>query len=164
MRSTHINEAVSDTDLGIVKGANMISYDFSGQVVVVTGAARGVGRRVIGFTGVGASVIAADRDAAGLDETIELAGAGATPITADISSVEGAASIIGAAMERFGRLDVCVNNAAVAPHASLLEERVEVWDTVYAVNCRGTFLMTQAAARVLIEQGSVAASSTSRRA
>ena len=50
------------------------------------------------------------------------------------------------------RLDICVNNAAVAPHASLLEERVEVWDTVYAVNCRGTFLMTQAAARVMIEQ------------
>lgn len=133
----------------------MISYDFSGQVVVVTGAARGVGRQiVIGFTSTGASVIAADRDAAGLDETIGLAGGGATPITADISSVEGATSIIGAAMERFGRLDVCVNNAAVAPHASLLEERVEVWDTVYAVNCRGTFLMTQAAARVLIEQGS----------
>jgi len=43
-----------------------------------------------------------------------------------------------------------VNNAAVAPHTSLLEERVEVWVTVYAVNCRGTFLMTQAAARAMI--------------
>lgn len=53
----------------------------------------------------------------------------------------------------FGRLDICVNNAAVAPHASLLDERAEVWDAVYAVNCRGTFLMTQAAARAMIEQG-----------
>lgn len=133
----------------------MISYDFSRQVVVVTGAARGVGRQIaIGFTSAGASVIAADRDAEGLGGTVELAGSGATSITADISAAEGAASIIGAALERFGRLDVCVNNAAVAPHASLLEERVEVWDQVYAVNCRGTFLMTQAAARVLIDQGS----------
>lgn len=51
-----------------------------------------------------------------------------------------------------GRLDFCVNDAAVAPHTALLEERVDVWDTAYAVNCRGTFLMTQA--RVLISQGS----------
>ena len=41
-----------------------------------------------------------------------------------------------------------MNNAAVAPHAALLDERVEVWDTVFAVNCRGTFLMTQAAGRL----------------
>ena len=53
-------------------------------------------------------------------------------------------------MTRWGRLDVCVNNAAVAPHTALLEETAEVWDTVYAVNCRGTFLMTQAAGRAMI--------------
>ena len=80
-------------------------------------------------------------------------GPGVATVVADISDVDGAASIIEAAVERFGRLGNCVNDAAVAPHASLLEERVEVWDRVYAVNCRGTFLMTQAAARVLIEQG-----------
>src|SRR6478736_1117076 len=55
--------------------------------------------------------------------------------------------------ERCRRLDLCVNNAAVAPHATLLDERVEVWDTVYAVNCRGTFLMTQAAAKAMIAGG-----------
>jgi NAD(P)-dependent dehydrogenase (short-subunit alcohol dehydrogenase family) len=43
-----------------------------------------------------------------------------------------------------------VNNAAVAPHTALLEERIEVWDRVYAVNCRGTFLMTQAAGKAMI--------------
>ena len=56
-------------------------------------------------------------------------------------------------MSEFGKLSFCVNNAAVAPHTSLLEETVGVWDTVYAVNCRGTFLMTQRAARVMIDQG-----------
>ena len=54
---------------------------------------------------------------------------------------------------RFGKLDVCVNNAAVAPHATLLEERAEVWDLVHAVNGRGTFLMTQAAAKAMIAGG-----------
>jgi NAD(P)-dependent dehydrogenase (short-subunit alcohol dehydrogenase family) len=71
-------------------------------------------------------------------------------IVADVSSVAGAAAIVGRALDRHGRVDICVNNAAVAPHTALLDERVDVWDTVYAVNCRGTFVMTQAAARAMI--------------
>jgi NAD(P)-dependent dehydrogenase (short-subunit alcohol dehydrogenase family) len=133
-----------------------VSYDFSGQVAIVTGAARGVGRAIVkAFLNTGASVLAADRDETGLSETVRLNdGERLASIAADISTPEGAKRIIEAATQHFGRLDICVNNAAVAPHASLLEERVEVWDTVYGVNCRGTFLMTQAAARVMIPQGS----------
>lgn len=131
-----------------------VRYDFSGQVAIVTGAARGVGRSIVSaFAGAGAQVVAADRDTDGLAETCGSVDGSVTSIVADISTPEGAQSIVDHARTSFGRLDICVNNAAVAPHASLLEERVEVWDTVYAVNCRGTFLMTQAAARLLIEQG-----------
>ena len=133
-----------------------VRYDFSGQVAVVTGAARGVGRSLVrAFVDAGARVVAADRDADGLAETlslVEVSGGSAASVVADISTPDGAQSIVDHARNTFGRLDICVNNAAVAPHASLLEERVEVWDTVYAVNCRGTFLMTQAAARALIAQ------------
>ena len=132
-----------------------ISYDFSGRVIVVTGAARGVGRQIVGdFVSAGGRVLAADRDADGLEETVAPLGDAARALVADISSPEGANHIVDAALSTFGRLDVCVNNAAVAPHAALLDERVEVWDTVFAVNCRGTFLMTQAAGRALIAQGS----------
>jgi NAD(P)-dependent dehydrogenase (short-subunit alcohol dehydrogenase family) len=131
-----------------------VGFDFTGRVAVVTGAARGVGRAIVAaFVAAGAEVVAGDRDAAGLEETAGAHGEAVVAVTADIRTPEGAKAIVAAAPQRFGRLDFCVNNAAVAPHASLLEERVEVWDTVYAVNCRGTFLMTQAAARVLIEQG-----------
>ena len=131
-----------------------VTYDFSDQVAVVTGAARGVGREIVGaLARAGASVVAADRDADGLAETCADLEGRAVAIVGDVSTPEGAAAIIGAATDHFGRLDIVVNNAAVAPHAGLLDERVEVWDTVYAVNCRGTFLMTQAAARVLIAQG-----------
>ncbi len=134
--------------------SSTVRYDFSGQVVIVTGAARGVGRSLVrAFADAGAQVVAADRDPDGLAETCQLAHGSVTSIVADISTADGAQSIVDHARDFFGRLDVCVNNAAVAPHASLLEERVEVWDTVYAVNCRGTFLMTQAAARLLVEQG-----------
>jgi NAD(P)-dependent dehydrogenase (short-subunit alcohol dehydrogenase family) len=131
-----------------------LCYDYTGTVAVVTGAARGVGRATThAFVAAGARVVAADRDADGLAQTCQGLGDAAVPVVADVSTLEGARRIVAAAPERFGRLDFCVNNAAVAPHTALLDERVEVWDTVYAVNCRGTFLMTQAAARVLVAQG-----------
>ena len=130
-------------------------FDFSGQTAIVTGAARGIGRVMVHrFAEAGAAVVAADRDATGLAETC--AGLDETrtvTVTADVSKPDGASRIVDAAGEHFGRLDICVNNAAVAPHAALLEERIEVWDLVYAVNCRGTFLMTQAAARAMIAGG-----------
>lgn len=131
-----------------------VRFDFDGRVAVVTGAARGVGRAIVAaFVAAGAGVVAADRDGEGLAATVAPHGRAAVAVEGDIRTPEGAAAIVAAAPRQFGRLDFCVNDAAVAPHAALLEERAEVWDTVYAVNCRGTFLMTQAAARVLIEQG-----------
>ena len=129
-----------------------VSFDYTGRVVIVTGAARGVGRSLVAaFANAGASVLASDRDADGLAVTCRAYDpAKVQGVTADIRTAEGAATIVSAAADNLGGLDFCVNNAAVAPHAGLLEERAEVWDTVYAVNCRGTFLMTQAAARAMI--------------
>ena len=131
-----------------------VSYDFSAEVAIVTGAARGVGRALVGaFVAAGCRVAAADRDEAGVRETCEPYRDAVRAVTADVSTGEGADAIVGAAVREFGSLSFCVNNAAVAPHASLLEETARVWDTVYAVNCRGTFLMTQRAGRVMIDQG-----------
>ncbi len=131
-----------------------MSLDFTGKAVIITGAARGIGRTMVRtFHDAGAMVLAADRDAEGLAETCEFFEARIASIVADISTPEEARSIVEKCVDEFGRLDICVNNAAVAPHAALLEETVEVWDTVYAVNCRGTFLMTQAAARAMIDGG-----------
>ena len=131
-----------------------IAFDFSGKVAIVTGAARGIGRAMVrAFARAGAKVVAADRDATGLAETCAPHGADVVAVVANVSTPAGANEIVDTAVERFGRLDICVNNAAVAPHTALLEERGEVWDKVYAVNCRGTFLMTQAAARAMIAGG-----------
>lgn len=127
-----------------------MNYDLQDKVVIITGAARGIGRAMVtAFVEQGAKVVTTDRDAAGLAETCapypEV-----VSLAADVSTSEGSAAIVDSAINRFGHLDVCVNNAAVAPHTVLLEERAEVWNTVYAVNCRGTFLMTQAAGRTMI--------------
>jgi NAD(P)-dependent dehydrogenase (short-subunit alcohol dehydrogenase family) len=132
-----------------------VRFDFSGQGVIVTGAARGIGRVMARrFVEAGACVVAADRDEPGLAETCaDLPAERTAAIVADVSTEEGAQRIVETAVQRCGRLDVCVNNAAVAPHTALLEERAEVWDRVFAVNCRGTFLMTQAAARAMIAGG-----------
>jgi NAD(P)-dependent dehydrogenase (short-subunit alcohol dehydrogenase family) len=127
-----------------------MNYELEGKVVIITGAARGVGRAMVRlFVAQGARVLAADRDGQGLAETCAAA-PGAVALVEDVSTPEGAAHIVAAALQQWGRLEVCVNNAAVAPHAALLEESAEVWDRVYAVNCRGTFLMTQAAGRAMI--------------
>ncbi len=132
-----------------------VSFDFSGRVVIVTGAARGVGRAMAEqFNAAGAMLLAADRDAEGLEETCkDLDPERVLSFVGDVSTDEGAQSIVNAAVERFGKLDICVNNAAVAPHASIFDERSEVWDTVYSVNTRGTFLMTRAAAKAMIDAG-----------
>lgn len=132
-----------------------VSFDFSGQVVVVTGAARGIGRVMVQrFVAARAMVVAADREEEGLRATVGDLPAGAVvEIVADVASETGANAIVDAAVNHFGQLNVCVNNAAVAPHTALLEDTAEVWDRVFAVNCRGTFLMTQAAARAMIAGG-----------
>jgi NAD(P)-dependent dehydrogenase (short-subunit alcohol dehydrogenase family) len=131
-----------------------VTYDFSGEVAVVTGAARGVGQALVSsLADCGCQVVAADRDEQGLAQTCAPYPDSVVPVRADVSQPDGATRIIDEAVGRFGRLSICVNNAAVAPHTSLMEETVQVWDTVYAVNCRGTFLMTQRAGQAMIDQG-----------
>lgn len=124
---------------------------FAGKVVVVTGAARGIGRACVErFLQEGASVVAADVDISAL------AGAGGERLEAirtDVSDRAQVDALVAAAVARFGRLDVMVNNAGIAPVVDFMSVTEEVLDAVLSVNLKGAFFGTQAAARQMIAQG-----------
>ncbi|MCC6524807.1 MAG: SDR family NAD(P)-dependent oxidoreductase [Polyangiaceae bacterium] len=137
-----------------------------GKVAVVTGAAGGIGRaEALLFAREGARVVVNDvggaRDGSGASAgaaeavvaEIRATGGDACACAASVATADGAASIVRLAVERFGRLDVLVNNAGILRDKTLLKMDEATWDAVVAVHLRGTFLCLQAAARQMIAQG-----------
>lgn len=130
----------------------MLNYDFTGKTTIVTGGARGVGREIVHqLAAAGGNVVAVDRDRDGLNETCSRNHDSTKAIVADIRDPTQVRQAVTAAINAFGDLHGCINNAAVAPHAALLDETPQTWDIVHEVNGRGTFLMTQAVARKMLE-------------
>lgn len=129
---------------------------FSGKVVVITGAAQGIGRATAErFLAEGARVVLGDVNAEGLATTAARIGAPQTvlPVVTDVAHKDQVDALIAAAVERFGRIDVMVNNAGIAPVMDFLDVSPESFDRVIGVNLKGAFLGTQAAARAMIAQG-----------
>ena len=118
---------------------------FTGKVAVVTGAAGGIGRAACArFAADGAKVVAVDLAGSALDETVAaVANAGGECLTveADVTDGDSVAGYVGAAMNRFGRIDAFFNNAGVeGVRAPLWELADDDFDKVIAVNLRGVFL------------------------
>ena len=127
-----------------------------GKVAIVTGAARGIGCAYAErFLREGASVVLADVDAGAGGETAQtLAGLGPTGFVAtDITSPESVAACARAAVDRFGGLDVLVNNAGAERMVPLTATDDETWDSMMDVNARGVFLAAQHAIPRLLERG-----------
>ena len=105
----------------------------------------------------GAAVVVSARDADRLAATVkdlESTGAAVAGVTGDVSRREDAERVVEAARERFGRLDVLVNNAGITRDGLLLRMKDEDWDRVVEVNLRGAFVMMRAAAKVMVRQKS----------
>ncbi|HCU94896.1 MAG TPA: 3-oxoacyl-ACP reductase [Actinobacteria bacterium] len=132
-------------------------FEVPGRVAMVTGAARGLGRAIaLALAAAGADIALGFRDVAtgaGLAGEIERLGRRALPLQMDISRMDEIGPAVAKAVERFGRLDILVNNAGVAPGNPAREVREEDFDATVAVNLKGTFFTSQAAGRVMIEQG-----------
>ena len=135
-------------------------FDLAGAVVLVTGGGRGIGRTYAeGFARAGARLVVADIDGEGAGAVARAlceAGHEAIAVTADIADHASVAAMVAAALERFGRLDVLVNNASlmsVLPRRSWLEIPEEEWDRVMDVNLRGMFLCCRAVFPAMRAQG-----------
>ena len=135
----------------------MPRYELDGQVAIVTGAGRGIGRATaLRLAREGASVTVADIDEANANqvmEEIESDGGTARACTVDVTDKADTERMVSETVDRFGRLDILVNNAGIAVIASLMDTDETAWDSLMNVNAKGVLLCSQAAARQMIAQG-----------
>jgi len=131
-------------------------FDLQGQVALVTGAARGLGRAIsLALAHAGADVALGFRDVSlggELVREIEGLGRRALPLQMDISSMGQIFRAVDETVARFAKLDILVNNAGIAPENLAENVREQDFDATLAVNLKGTFFVSQAAGRVMIRQ------------
>jgi 3-oxoacyl-[acyl-carrier protein] reductase len=127
-------------------------------VALVTGGTRGIGRSIalaLARTGYRVAVnyiVEPERASAAVDELVAT-GTEAVAVEADVGDPSAVGRMVGEVVDRFGRLDVLVNNAGTQTWTPLLEVTPEEWDLVIRTNLTGTFLCTQAAARHMRTRG-----------
>ena len=128
-----------------------------GKVAIVTGGAQGIGRASAHrFASEGAGVVIGDLNLEGAQSVVsEIEGKGgkAAAMAIDVRDPAQAQAIVDLAVERFGGVDILMNNAGVIRITPFLEIDEAEWDLLFDVNCKGMLWCSQAAARRMIEQG-----------
>jgi len=133
------------------------NYDLRNKVAIVTGGAKGIGRAIaLGLAECGASVVVASRSQNELEAVaseIEQKGGKATPVPTDLMVNEQIENLVEAVKSTYQRIDILVNNAARSFLRPMMELREDGWDKIFDTNCKGAFLLSRAAAKVMMEQG-----------
>ncbi len=129
-----------------------------GKVALITGAARGIGRAIAEeLARQGADIIVGDLQADWCAETVaavEALGRKASGLALNVADAASVEAGVAEALEVFGRIDICVNNAGITRDTLLIRMSEEDWDAVLDINLKGTFLMTKAIARPMMRQRS----------
>jgi NAD(P)-dependent dehydrogenase (short-subunit alcohol dehydrogenase family) len=134
------------------------SFDLKGNVVLVTGASRGIGRAcALACAGSGADMIVGVRkpkDGKALVAEIEALGRRALAVEMDLADLKSVRAAVARANKHFGRIDVLVNNVGIGPENLAEDVTEEDFDYTVNINLKGTFFTTQAVAKLMIAQQS----------
>jgi NAD(P)-dependent dehydrogenase (short-subunit alcohol dehydrogenase family) len=134
-------------------------FDFAGQVAIVTGANRGLGRDLARtLAACGATVLAGVRAGAESPEAGDVrwsapGGGRVVPIGIDVTDVPGTRAAVDAAAREYGTIDILINNAGLGANHDALDVTESDWDQMMAVNLRGVFFASQAVGRHMVERG-----------
>ena len=127
------------------------------KTVIITGAGGGIGRETaVLMASEGAKIVIADVDIAGCEETLALlekTGGEGFIAELDVTDREQSRQVVRDTLERYGRVDVLINNAGITQDALLAKMTEVQWDTVISVNLKGPFNCTQAVIETMVEQG-----------
>ena len=125
------------------------------KVAIVTGASRGLGMAAArSLAAEGCKVLAAARTIADLQKLETENPDLIRSCPCDMKDIEAVKSLPASAIEEFGRLDIVVNNAGIAPAGSFLEQDDSVWDEVFAINVTAPAMLAKEAAKIMVQQGS----------
>jgi NAD(P)-dependent dehydrogenase (short-subunit alcohol dehydrogenase family) len=131
--------------------------ELDGQVAIVTGGGRGIGRAIaLELAGMGADVTVAELDQGGADETAseveKLPGRRALALRTDVTRAADRQAMVHRTIETFGRIDILVNNAGIYRAAATLDVTEDHWDAIMDINAKSVFFATQAVLPTMIAQ------------
>lgn len=131
-------------------------FSLKGKTAIITGGGRGLGAQIAqGFAEAGANIVLCSRKVEACEEVaVELAelGVQTLALACDVTKPEDIANVVSKTLESFGRIDILVNNSGASWGTPAVEMPYEAWQKVFDVNVNGTFLMSQAVGKIMLEQ------------
>lgn len=136
---------------------SLSSFSLAGRVAIVTGAGRGIGKAIaLSLADAGATVVVAARTASDIENTaseIKQKGGKALAVPTDVRLSNQANNLVDATVKKFSKIDILVNNAGGSFNVSSMDISEGGWDAIIRENLKSVFLCSQAAAKIMIEQG-----------